>query len=158
MYIESLYRNWPLLHSPSFLPLFVTSHGSLPRAHSPLYLWRTLVKFRVLWTSPQDGLLYHICEIFLRADLYQIDHLTIHDPLTYLVIPHINVLRPLMIHVILIKMNSILTIAMNPNWILYDTESLNQSSQPQRFLWCLNSSHILYSVIERATVSCNSVF
>ena len=24
---------------------FVTSHGSLPRAHSPFYLWRTLMKF-----------------------------------------------------------------------------------------------------------------
>ena len=33
------------LASLLFLP-FVTSHGSLPRAHSSLYLWRILMKFR----------------------------------------------------------------------------------------------------------------
>jgi len=46
MFIESLHRNWPLLHSPSFHPPVVTSHDSLPRARSPFYLWRTLMKFR----------------------------------------------------------------------------------------------------------------
>ena len=30
-------------------------------------------------------------------------------------------------------MNNTMVVAMNPNWILYDTERLNQSSQPQSF-------------------------
>ena len=46
MFIESLNRNWYLLHSSCFLPSFVTSHGSLSRARSSLYLWRILMKFR----------------------------------------------------------------------------------------------------------------
>jgi len=59
----------------------------------------------------RDGLRHHICWILLRADLYQIDHLIIHDLLTYLVIPHINVLRSLVIHVIFSEMNRTLTVA-----------------------------------------------
>jgi len=46
MFIESLRRNSLLFHSSCFLPFFVTSHGSLPKARSPSYLWRTLMKFR----------------------------------------------------------------------------------------------------------------
>jgi len=38
--------NWSPLHSPCFLPPFVTSYDSLPRTHSLPYLWRTLMKFR----------------------------------------------------------------------------------------------------------------
>jgi len=91
----------------------------------------------------RDGLCHHIRWILLRADLCQIDHLFIHDPLTYLVKSHINVLRPLVIPVILGEMNSTLTVAMNSNWILYDTKCLNQSSQPQSFIQCLNCSHVL---------------
>jgi len=45
MFIESLCRNWPPLHSLCFFP-FVTSHGSLLRARYLLYFWRTLMKFR----------------------------------------------------------------------------------------------------------------
>ena len=61
----------------------------------------------------RNGLQHHIYWILLRADLYQIDHLIIHDPLTYLVISHINVLRPLVIPAILSEMNRTLVVAMN---------------------------------------------
>ena len=37
---------WPPLHSACFLPSFVISHGSFPRAHSPSYFWRILMKSR----------------------------------------------------------------------------------------------------------------
>jgi len=60
-----------------------------------------------------------------------------------------SVLRPLVIPVILSEMNRTLAIAMNPNWILYDTKHLNQFSQQQSFLWSLNC---------RALVSCNYAF
>jgi len=62
-----------------------------------------------------DGLRPHIRWILLRADLYQIDHFIIHDPLTYLAKSHINVLRLLVIYVIFSEMNSTLAVAMNPN-------------------------------------------
>jgi len=51
--------------------------------------------------------------ILLRVDFYQIDHIIIHDPLTYLVIPHINVLHPIVIPMILSKMNRTLLVALN---------------------------------------------
>jgi len=56
-----------------------------------------------------DGLYQHIRWILLCTNLHQIDHLVIYDPLTYLIIPHNDVLRPFMIHVILSKMNNTLT-------------------------------------------------
>ena len=62
-----------------------------------------------------NNLRHHIYWILLHADIYQIDYLIIHDPLTYLVIPHINVLRPLVIPVILSEMNRTLAVAMNLN-------------------------------------------
>jgi len=48
-------------------------------------------------------------------DLHQVDQLLIFDLLIYLIIPHINVLYPLVMHMILRKMNNTLTVAMNPN-------------------------------------------
>ena len=134
MCIEFLCRNWLPLHSPCFLPLFVTSHGSLPRAYFSLYLWRMLMKFRdaLNFSSRMVSSLYPLDSS--HANLYQIDHFIIHDALMYLVISHINVLRLLVIPMILSEMNRILTVAINPNWILYDTEYLNQSSQSQSFL------------------------
>jgi len=63
----------------------------------------------------RDGLRHYIRWILFRADLYQIDHLIIHDLLTYILTPHINVLRPLVIPVILSEMNRTLTVAMNLN-------------------------------------------
>ena len=63
----------------------------------------------------QDNLYHHVCWILICTDLHQVDHLVNYDPLTYLVIPHINVFHPLMIHVILSEMKSTLTVAMNPN-------------------------------------------
>ena len=63
----------------------------------------------------RDDLCHHIRWILLRADLYQIYHLIIHHPLTYLVKSHIIVLRLLVIPVIFSEMNSKLTVAMNPN-------------------------------------------
>jgi len=46
LFIESLRKNWPLLHSSYFLSPFLTSHCSLSRIRSLLYLWRILMKFR----------------------------------------------------------------------------------------------------------------
>ena len=62
-----------------------------------------------------DGLRHHICWIHLRADLYQIDHLIIHDPLTYLVKSQISVLRSPVILEIFSDMNSTFAVAMNMN-------------------------------------------
>ena len=76
----------------------------------------------------RDGLHHHVRRIILCIDLHQVDHLVIYVPLTYLMIPHINVFYLFEIPVIFRKMNSTLTVAMKPNWILYDTKSLNQSS------------------------------
>ena len=56
---------------------------------------------------------------------------------------HINMLCPLVIPLILYKMNNTLTVAINPNWILYYTKTLDQSFQSQSFLWWLNCSHVL---------------
>jgi len=61
------------------------------------------MKFREL--LHRDGLRHYIRWILLRTELYQIDYLTINDPLTYLVISHINVLHLLVILVILSEMN-----------------------------------------------------
>ena len=46
MFIKSSYWNWHPLLLSCFLSPFVTSHGSLIRAHSPPYLWRIWMKFR----------------------------------------------------------------------------------------------------------------
>ena len=63
----------------------------------------------------RDSLRHHIRWILLHADIYQIDHLIIYDPLTYLVKFHINVLHLLVIPVIFSEMNSTLPVTMNPN-------------------------------------------
>jgi len=62
-----------------------------------------------------DDLCHHVCWILLYTHLHQVNHLVIYDPLTYLEIPHINVLRPLVILVIFCKINCTLTVAMKPN-------------------------------------------
>ena len=108
MFIESLHRNWPSFYSPYFLPFcdFTWLPPKNPFATLPLEnLDEALRCFELLH---QDSLHHHIRLILLRVDLYQSDHLIIHDSLTYLVIPHINVLRPLVIPVI--EMNRTLTV------------------------------------------------
>jgi len=103
----------------------------------------------------RDGLRHHIRWIFLRADLYQIDHLIIHGSLTYLVISHINVLRPLVIPMILSEMNRILAVAMNLN-LSYMIQ--NVSTNPLNHKASFDASPVtMYStsVIERAILSCN---
>jgi len=144
MFIESLHRNWPSFYSPYFLPFcdFTWLPPKNPFATLPLEnLDEALRCFELLH---QDSLHHHIRLILLRVDLYQSDHLIIHDSLTYLVILHINVLRLLVLHVIFNEMNRTLTVAMNPNLILYNTKRLNQSSQPQSFLQCINCSHVIH--------------
>jgi len=106
----------------------------------------------------RDGLYHHVCWISFITDLHQVDHFVIYNPLTFLVIPPINVLHPLMMHMLLNKMNSILTVTVNLNWIMYDAKYLDQYSQPQDFLRCLNCNKVSASVVERAIVSCNSIF
>ena len=143
MFIESLHRNWPLLHSPFFLPLLWLHMTPSQELVSDFIFEESWWSSEMLWTSPPEWSL----------SLYLVDSssywslpnwLPYHPrPLTYLVIPHINVLRLLVIPVILSEMNHTLAVAMNPNWILFDTERLSQSSQPQSFLLCLNCSLVL---------------
>ena len=136
MFIESFRNNWLLFIRLPFSP-FCDFTWLLPKSLFITLPLENLNKVQRCSELHRDGLRHHICWILLRVNLYQIDHLIIHDPLTYLVISHINVLRPLVIPVIFNKMNRTLAIAMNPNWILYDAKCLNQSFQLQSFLWCL---------------------
>ena len=111
MFIEPLCRNWPLL-PPPFCDFTWLSHKSLFATLSLENLDKVQRYFELLhW----DDLHHHIRWILFRVDLYPIDHLIILNPLTYLVIPHINVLHPLVIFVILNKMNHILAVTMNSN-------------------------------------------
>ena len=47
------------------------------------------------------GLRHHVRMIFLCADCYQLNDLLLQDPLPNLVVPHINVICPLVITLIL---------------------------------------------------------
>jgi len=143
MFIKSLHRNLASASFTYFLPLLWLHMTSSQDSFTTLSLENLDDVQRCSELLHQDGLRHHICWILLRTDLYQIDHLIIHDLLSYLVIPYINVLHLLLIPMILSEMNHTLTIAMNSNWILYDTEYPNQSSQPQSFFWRLNCSHVL---------------
>ena len=113
MFIEPLCRNWPplftVLSSPPFCDF---TWLPLKSSFSILSLDNLNEIQRCSELLHRDGLHHHIRWIHLCADLYQIDHLIIYNPLMYLVIPHINVLRSLVIHVIL---NRTLAVAMNPN-------------------------------------------
>ena len=139
-------------------PLFMTSHGSLPRARSSLYLWITLRSLDTLWTSPPGWssssypLDFSSCWSLPNWSPYHPRQGNVSSDTS------INVLRPLVIPVILSEMNRTLAIAMNPNWIMYDTESLDQSSQPQASFDASTAAMYFASVIERAMVSCNSAF
>jgi len=115
MFIKSLCRNWPMLHSPSFLPLFGFAWLPPKSPFTILPLENLDEVQRCSELLHWDGLRHHICWILLRANLYQIDHLIIDDPLTYLVKSHINLLCPLVIPVIFSEMNITLAVAMNLN-------------------------------------------
>ena len=94
---------------------------------------------------------HYVCWIFFCTDLHQVDHLS----LTYLVIPHIDVLYPLMIHVILSKINStrwtwtescmMPKVLTNP---LNHKASLDVSTAAMYFTF----------VVENAFMSCNFTF
>jgi len=142
IFIESPCRNWPH-HSPSFLSHFVTSYGFLLRVYSPLYLWRTWIKFRDALNF-STGMIFVIMSAGFFFVLIFTKSITLSytTQLAYLVIPHINVLHPLMIPVILNKMNITLIVTVNLNWILFDAESLDWSTQSQGFLRCLNRNHV----------------
>jgi len=143
MFIESPSRNWLPLHSPFFLPLCDFTWLLPNSSFSTLTLENLHKVQRCSELLHLDGRYHLVCWIFLYSDLHQVDYLIIYDLLTYLMIHHIDVLCPLMILVILNKMNSTLTVAVNPNWILYDAKYLDKSSQPQSFIWCLNRNHVL---------------
>ena len=143
MFIESLRRNWPPLHLPCFLSSFVTSHGSLPKTVLHLTCEEHWWSSEMLRTSPRMAFIIISVEFFFVLIFTKLIILSSMTKLTYLMIPHINVLNFLVMPVILRKMNSTLTIAMDPSWILHYTKILDQSSQSQSFLWCLNCSHVL---------------
>jgi len=143
MFIESLCRNGLyFIHLP-FSPFydFTWLPPKSPFVTLLLEILDEVQRFSELLHS--DDLHHLICWILLRADIYQM--------ITLLSTTHWRVLWYLtsmcfirfVIPVILSEMNHTLTVAMNPNWILYDTKCHNQSSQPQSFLWHLNCSHIL---------------
>ena len=158
MFIESLRRNWPLFIRLAFFPLFETTRGSLPRARSHFTFGEPWWSSEMLWLLHRDGLRHHIWWILLHVDLYQINHLIIHDPLTYLVIPHINVFLPLVTHVILSMIIA--------RWLSQWTRTkscmiLNVSTNPLKHKASFDASTVaMYSVFifERATLSCNSAF
>ena len=85
MFIESLHRNWPLLHSQSFLPPFCDFTWLLSKS---LFVTLPLENLDEIQRCSEllyrDGLRYHTCWILLHDDFYQIDHLIIHDPLMYI--------------------------------------------------------------------------
>ena len=115
----ALHKNWSLLQSHVYSP-FMNSYGFLLRAYFSPYLWRTLMRdalnFSSKWSSSS-------CPLdFVCTDLHQVDHLVTYDTLTYLMISyinvlhsHINVLHSLVIFLILSKLNSCLTAVMNLN-------------------------------------------
>jgi len=152
MFIEFFRRNWPPLHSCCFLSLlWLHIAPSQLLVHHFIFggpWWSS----EMLWTAPPGW--FSLSYLLDSSSCWSLPNRSpiIHDLLTYFVIPHINMLHPL---VILTEINCTLTVAMNPNWIMYDTERLNQSSQPQNFLWFLMYSA---SVVERTTISCNSAF
>ena len=115
MFSESLRRNWPLLIPLPFSPFcdFTWLPPKSLFATLPLENLDEVQRYSEL--LHRDCLRYHIRWILLRADLYRIDLLIVHDLLTYLVKFHINMLRSLVIPVIFSEMNSTLAIAMNPN-------------------------------------------
>ena len=158
MFIAFLRRNWPLLHSPSFPPFchFTWLPPKSPFATLPLENLDEVQRCSKF--LHRDDLRHHICWILLRVDIYQIDHLIIHDPLTYLVTSHINVLRPLVIHVILSEMNRTLT----SQWTRAEScMILNISTSPLNHKASFDTSTAaMYStsVVERAIVTCNSAF
>ena len=106
----------------------------------------------------RDGLRHHIRWILLHADLYQIDHLIIHDPLTYLLIPHINVLRPLVIPMILSEMNRTLAIVMTRTESCMILNVLTNPINHKAFFDASTAAMYSASVIESAVVSCSSAF
>jgi len=113
MFIEPLRRNWTSASFTLLFSLLCDFTWLLPRARSPLYLWRILMKFRDALNS--TGMVFIIIFVaFFCADLYQINHLINQDPLMYLVILYLNVFCPLVIPVILSEMNHTLTIANKP--------------------------------------------
>ena len=158
MFIESLCRNWSLLHAPSFLPFcdFTWLSPKSPFIILPLENFDEVQRCSELFHW--DGLHHHIRWILLRSDLYQIDHLIIHDSLTYLVKSHINVLRPLVIPVIFSNMNSTLVVAINLTkscMILnVSTNSLNHKASFDASTAAMYSA----SVVKRTIVSYNSAF
>jgi len=159
MLIESLRRNWPLLHSPSFLPLFVTSHGSLPRALSPLYLWRILMKLR-------DALNFSIGTVFVIISAGFFFVLIFTKSFTLLSTTHWRILWYLT-SMCFVRLWYLWSLA---RWITLwlsqwtRTEScimLNVSTNPLNHKTFFdNSTAAMYSVsvVEKVAVSCNFAF
>jgi len=144
MFIKSSCRNWSPLHSPCFLPLVWLQMAPSQEPVLHLIFGEPGWSSEMLWTSPMR---WSLSSCMLDSSMYWSSpswspcHLrptdvscdTSHQCASF---AYDNV--------ILSKMNNTLTVAMNPNWILYDVKSVDQSSQPQSFLWCLNCNHIFY--------------
>jgi len=128
------------LDSCSFSPFVEIGLRFIRRAFSPL-LWLHIAPSQVsvlhltfgepwwssemIWTSP-PGWSSSSCPLNSSLCWSSPSRSSCHlRPLMYLIIPHINVLHPLVIPVIIRKMNSTLIVVMNPNWILYYTKSLD---------------------------------
>ena len=116
-------RNWPPYHQ--ITSPFFCNFTRLPRAHS-------LENFdgvqRCSKLLHQDGLYHHVCWIFICIDFDQINNHFHCNPLSYLMISHINVLYPLVIHVILSEIYRTLIVTVDLNWIMYDFKCADQSS------------------------------
>jgi len=141
MFIEPIRRN---LSSASFTVLsfpFCYFTWLFPKSSFSILPLENLDKVQISFLSGWSSL---SCPLESSLCWSSPSRSTCHPwPTNNLMISHINVLRPLVILVIFSKMNSTLTVAMNPNWILHYTKSLDQSSQPQSFLRRLNYSHVL---------------
>ena len=104
----------------------------------------------MLWTSPPG---WSSSSYLLDSSSYQSlpNRSPYHPWLTdVFVIPHINVFRSLVIHVIFSEMNCTLTVTVNPNC----TGCLNHKASFDAATVTMHSA----SVIERSIVSCNSAF
>jgi len=92
------------------------------KSPSPIYAWRTLMKFRDALNF-FIGMVFVIISIgFFCTDFDQTNNLFYYNPLTYHMIHHIDALCLLVIHVILSEIYHTLTVAVVLNWILYDSK------------------------------------
>jgi len=156
MFIVSLRRNGPLLYSPCFLPPFVTSHGFLSRARSPLYLWRSLMKFR-------DALNFSIRMVFVIISAGFFFVLTFTKLISLSSMTHWRISHQCALSALWYLWSLTRWIAL---WLSQWTRTesymiLNVSTNPlnhKAFFDASTAAMYSASIIERATVSCTYTF